>query len=44
MVGLAPTTYALQKRCSAIELHRQKRDTGIEPAYLAWEASALPLC
>ena len=44
MVGFEPTTYSLRKSCSATELHRHhERETGIEPAYLAWEASVLPL-
>ena len=50
-MGIEPTTTSLPRRCSTTEPPRhtqsitlKKRETGIEPAWPAWKAGALPLC
>ena len=41
--GFEPAALALARRCSTTEPLVQKRVMGIEPTYLAWKASVLPL-
>lgn len=42
--GLTAQRIKLESRARKSFVTNRERETGIEPASLAWEASALPLC